>query len=45
MIERSLKEKAKQILQNFPVLGLVGSRQVGKTTLAKSLVDHHEKAL
>ncbi|MEQ8551376.1 MAG: ATP-binding protein [Cyclobacteriaceae bacterium] len=45
MILRSLRDNAKNILQNFPVLGLVGSRQVGKTTLAKSLVHHYKKAI
>lgn len=38
MIERSLLPAAKRILDRFPAFGLLGSRQVGKTTLAKSIV-------
>lgn len=35
MIERSLLARAETALEGFPVVGLVGPRQVGKTTLAR----------
>lgn len=37
MIERSILPQIKQALEYFPVVGIIGSRQVGKTTLAKTL--------
>lgn len=37
MIKRVLRDKLIESLKNFPVVGLLGSRQVGKTTLAKDL--------
>ncbi len=37
MIKRSLSKELPKLLSYFPVLGLVGPRQVGKTTLVKSL--------
>src|SRR3979411_1661358 len=38
MIERSAHLQAvKRLLSSFPVVGLLGARQVGKTTLADSL--------
>jgi predicted AAA+ superfamily ATPase len=37
MIHRSLEKKIIQSLEHFPVVGILGSRQVGKTTLAKEL--------
>lgn len=37
MIKRTLLNEIPRLLSYFPVLGLVGPRQVGKTTLAKSL--------
>ena len=37
MIERTLINEIPRLLSYFPVLGLVGPRQVGKTTLVKSL--------
>jgi hypothetical protein len=37
MIERKLKEKVLKSLRQFPVVGIIGCRQVGKTTLAKML--------
>ncbi len=39
MIERSIVSQICQCLSQFPVCAIVGSRQVGKTTLAKSLVE------
>lgn len=38
MIQRLLAQKLVAALRQFPVVGLVGSRQSGKTTLAKELV-------
>lgn len=38
MIERTLQKNVINSMQVFPVVGLLGSRQVGKTTLAKSIV-------
>ncbi|MCF6351984.1 MAG: ATP-binding protein, partial [Cyclobacteriaceae bacterium] len=37
MIERSITAELKKSLDFFPVLAIVGPRQVGKTTIAKSL--------
>lgn len=40
MIERTFPLiEAKEILREFPVLGIIGPRQIGKTTLAASLRD------
>jgi len=44
MIERHLKTELIKSLRKFPVVGLFGARQVGKTTLAKLLVDDLEKS-
>jgi uncharacterized protein len=38
IIERSLYPKLLESLKTFPVVGLVGPRQVGKTSLARQLV-------
>lgn len=45
MIERKIKNALLYSLENFPAVGLVGSRQSGKTTLAKMLQAHFPKAL
>jgi uncharacterized protein len=37
MIERFVTEKIRASLKKYPVVGILGSRQVGKTTLAKVL--------
>lgn len=37
-VKRNLEHKAQKTLDMFPVLAILGARQVGKTTLAKSLV-------
>ena len=37
MIERIVLDKALKLLTFFPVVGIVGPRQVGKTTLAKQI--------
>lgn len=39
MLERSLASLINRRLEQFPCLALVGPRQVGKTTLARSVVD------
>ena len=36
-VSRSLYQRLLESLQSFPVVGLVGPRQVGKTSLAKQL--------
>jgi len=43
MIRRNIEEELKELLSYFPVLGLVGARQVGKTTLAKEILKDMEK--
>lgn len=37
LITRNIHELAKALLEEFPVVALIGARQVGKTTLAKQL--------
>ena len=37
MIKRKLQEQIIKSLSKFPVVGLLGARQVGKTTLAKMI--------
>ena len=37
MIQRSILPQVQQALGYFPVIGIIGPRQVGKTTLAKIL--------
>jgi predicted AAA+ superfamily ATPase len=37
MIKRALQDKIIRSLKDFPVIGMLGSRQVGKTTLAKTI--------
>jgi len=43
MIERILQNQIIQSLQRFPAVGLIGARQVGKTTLAKMIADRWPK--
>jgi predicted AAA+ superfamily ATPase len=43
MIERQLKGKLDQYLDFFPVVGLLGPRRVGKTTLARALMASSSK--
>jgi len=37
-IRRNLQKQILQRLESFPAVGIIGSRQVGKTTLAKQLI-------
>ena len=37
MIERSQTKQIEKLIKHFPVVGIVGARQVGKTTLVKRL--------
>jgi predicted AAA+ superfamily ATPase len=45
LIERSAKPQLLYYLQHFPAVVLLGPRQVGKTTLAKSIADQAERPL
>lgn len=38
-IERSIEGRVRESLKRYPVVGLIGCRQVGKTTLAKKIKD------
>jgi len=41
MIDRFIEDKILRSLHNFPVVALVGARQVGKTTLALTIKDEY----
>ena len=41
MIDRYITTESLDILDQFPVLGIVGPRQVGKTTFTKDLSSKH----
>lgn len=43
MIPRNKTAQILKLLQFFPSIGILGPRQVGKTTLVKSLIKHIEK--
>jgi len=43
MINRLLKESIEKSLMKYPVVGILGSRQVGKTTLAKMIKERMKK--
>jgi len=43
MIKRLLKERVEKSLRKYPVVGILGSRQVGKTTLAKIIKERMGK--
>jgi uncharacterized protein len=43
MIKRLLKDIVEKSLMKFPVVGILGSRQVGKTTLAKMIKERMKK--
>jgi len=38
ILKRNLENEILQLLEYFPVVGIIGPRQVGKTTLAKQIV-------
>lgn len=38
-VNRNLEHKARKTLELFPVVAILGARQVGKTTLAKNLIE------
>ncbi|MFC1848765.1 ATP-binding protein [candidate division CSSED10-310 bacterium] len=40
-----LEHNIRQSLLSFPVVGILGSRQAGKTTLAKQIISSHKNAL
>lgn len=39
-IQRKIKTELIKLIDQFPVVGIIGPRQVGKTTLAKHLMSH-----
>ncbi len=41
-IERKIAPRLKKLSVQFPVLGILGPRQSGKTTLARALFPHHK---
>lgn len=45
MIERQLSELAELRLQQYPAVALLGPRQVGKTTLARTIAAGHPEAI
>lgn len=45
MIVRSLESQIKSAIKYNPVVAILGSRQVGKSTLAKSILAKHEKSI
>lgn len=45
MIDRRLQPRVRRALETFPVVALIGPRQVGKTTLARSIQVQHPGAI
>ena len=45
MIKRILQDKIKEAINNFPVVGILGARQVGKTTLAKEIQKSYKQSV
>ncbi len=43
MIKRILEDEIFELLSIFPVIGIIGPRQSGKTTLAKMLIKRYPK--
>ena len=44
-IQRNITSKVEKCLQNFPAVALIGSRQCGKTTLAKYILEKNPNSL
>ena len=44
-INRVLKKKIQRHLKDYPIVALLGPRQVGKSTLAKEIINKHSKGL
>ena len=42
-IKRTIEQAVKNIIATFPVLLIIGPRQVGKTTLLKNLAEEDRK--
>lgn len=40
MLTRNLQNKLDKLLQQFPIVAILGARQVGKTTLARQIAPH-----
>jgi uncharacterized protein len=45
MIERLVSAKFEILIQNFPAVGIIGARQVGKTTLVKKILANNRQTL
>jgi len=45
MIKRMLKKVIKESLSKYPIVGLIGCRQVGKTTLANTILKESKNAI
>jgi len=45
MIKRLLENTIKESLSKYPIVGLIGCRQVGKTTLAKAISEESKNAI
>jgi predicted AAA+ superfamily ATPase len=45
MIKRKIKKIIEKLLTNFPVVSIIGSRQVGKTTLAKDIQKNYKNSI
>lgn len=43
MIQRTLFHTLEELMPDFPAIAILGSRQVGKTTLAQSLIEHFDQ--
>lgn len=43
MIKRHQTHKIQELITQYPAVALLGPRQVGKTTLAKQITDHHKE--
>jgi predicted AAA+ superfamily ATPase len=43
MINRQIREHIERSLNQYPVVGILGPRQIGKTTLAKTITEHYTK--